>query len=119
MSGFGKHYLKLTMLIPQSEYVPVGEQKELTEEEKQQKEIDRIINGEPELPQMQLLQYKQVIVSYDEYDYYCPVEKVQDVYESPSGTGTVINVGDEQEVLVKEPTAYILGYTEAVIVNHE
>ena len=119
MSGFGKHYLKLTMLIPQSEYVPVGEQKELTEEEKQQKEIDRIINGEPELPQMQLLQYKQVIVSYDEYDYYCPVGKIQDVYESPSGTGIVINVGDEQEVLVKESPEYILECIEAIVINNE
>ena len=94
-------YIKVTLLIADEleyETKPLGA--ELTDEEKAEKEIKRIISGEDE-PDTIMMQYTTKVKSYHERPMYIPKNLIGYFHESVTKGLTIIDL-DGNDILVKE-----------------
>lgn len=98
-----REYLKLCML--QGSLIPESES--LTEEEKQEKELRRIINGEDEQQGLPIYTFGD----FTEHDLYVPVDLIDTFFGVEQGSS--ISLGDGGAYLVKETPDEIFSLPES------
>src|SRR5690554_1342898 len=92
-------YIKLNMLLGRL----VPSEDTLTEEEKAEREVQRIINGEPEDSNfMQTYKFGEFVKRV----LYLPTDRIEGFFEGDAGTS--IQIGDEDSYLVEETPDQIM-----------